>query len=127
MGEATNRGTFEQRRAAAIAAGRLSPSQNERVLQEGIKNSEAVKCPCGCDAFTQVFEVRRISGIYTPNGQLAFISGPPVPICLNCHRPLNVENNANEQETVQADISDVQGRIISGTDSEPIHQDGEES
>ena len=113
MGQAKQRGTFDERKAAAIAMGNI----RKETLEEGVRNSTQWVCAvCGEREYIEVFTLRRISPIYTPGNVEAFFKDQQTISfrCLHCSTLAG--RRQGEQENVPANNQPVEGRSSAGED-----------
>ena len=108
MGQAKQRGNFEQRRESAI---------NRSTLEEGVRNSTQWVCAvCGARDYIEVFTIRRISPLYTPGNVEAFFKDNQTTSfrCLNCSAPAG--RRQGEPETLQNSITPMESWSSAGED-----------
>lgn len=82
-----------------IKKARMQQAKAQQALaNEAVANSTIYKCKCGSEIFIQVYGMRRISPLYTPDKQPRFV---PVPTyrCMACGS--EVRDYANEPEDIK--------------------------
>lgn len=122
MGQAKQRGTFEQRKAGAISL----QSQQEH-LREGVRNSTQANCMiCGSHDFVEVFTVRRISPLYTPTKTEAFFKDERTLNfkCLGCGA--SAGRRKDEQPSLPQDSEPLEGGSTAGDNNRNVDSTLEE-